>query len=291
MQYIDKGINRKEGDEITKAYLRQIWIEDEHRYPVSYNDSFKKLPTKENSYYRQMTRVLLKNQKGYCCYCMRRLTGETDTTLEHIIPQTADEQDARDYQRKEFPMLKEHMALSRRFSHEANPNLSKLPHTVCYDNLVASCHGSFPAVKKGIEDVSDGHSCNHPRGVKRALPLYFLEDIGSIIRYGINGSIMAYQDSSWHDEADELIKSAQLSWETLTDIRALWYVLRNVAMVTIKKEGNEKASRLDLLRDNLFLTDYSDERIRRLIDKFSKDKYWECFLLYDWFHSYNWNAA
>lgn len=291
MQYIKKEPNREEGNQITINYLRNILIKDEQRYPVDYNDSFKKLPNKSNSFYKQMTHVLLKNQNCYCCYCMRRLTGIGDTTLEHIIPQTAEEQDAKYYQRMEFPILRSNIKLSKQFSHEENPDFSKLPHTVCYDNLVASCHGSFPAVKKGKDEVSDGHSCNHPRGVNRALPLYFLEDIESVIGYGTNGYIMANEESSLYNEADELINSARLSWETLTDIRALWYVLRDVDIKQIIEEGSKEQSRIDLIRDNLYLTNYSDERIKSLVIKFAKDQYWECFLLYDWFHSYNWNTV
>ncbi|WP_444366623.1 hypothetical protein [Prevotellamassilia timonensis] len=227
MQYINKELNRESGNNITNAYLHDIWIEDEQRYPVDYNDSFKKLPNKANSYYKQMTQVLLNNQNHYCCYCMRRLTGEGDTTLEHIIPQTADDKDALYYQR-EFPMLKKNIKLSVLFSHEHNPDLTQLPHSVCYDNLVASCHGKFPITKKEADIETDGHSCNHPRGVKRALPLYFLTNIDTIIMYGNNGSIVANPDSTFYKEADELIQSAQLSWETLSDIRALWYVLRDI---------------------------------------------------------------
>lgn len=291
MQYINKEPDREAGNKITEAYLHDIWIEGEQRYAVDYNDSFKKLPTKENSYYKQMTHVLLNNQNHYCCYCMRRLTGEGDTTLEHIIPQAATKEGAIYYQRDEFPMLKEHIKLSTQFSHEQNPDLAKLPHTVCYDNLVASCHGIFPAIKKGKDVETDGHSCNHPRGVKRALPLYFLPNIDSVIAYEINGSIVANSQSPFHEEAKELIQSALLSWTTLSDIRALWYVLRDIDKAQILAEGKNEQGRKDLIQDNLYLTDYSDEKINALIVKFTKDQYWKCFLLYDWFHSYNWNTA
>ena len=238
-----------------------------------------------------MTQVLLKNQNYYCCYCMRRLTGEGDTTLEHIIPQTADDREALYYQRDEFPMLKKNIKLSVQFSHEQNPDLAQLPHSVCYDNLVASCHGKFPITKKEADIETDGHSCNHPRGAKCALPLYFLEEINTIITYEINGSILANPDSPWCEEAKELIQSAQLTWETLSDIRALWYVLRDIDINQIIAEGMNEQSRKDLIQDNLYLTEYSEKRINALIAKFTKKQYWECFLLYDWFHSYHWNAA
>lgn len=291
MQYINKESDREAGNKITEAYLHEIWIEDEQRYPVDYNDSFKKLPNKANSYYKQMTQVLLNNQNHYCCYCMRRLTGEGDTTLEHIIPQTADDKDALYYQRDEFPMLKKNIKLSVLFSHEHNPDLDQLPHSVCYDNLVASCHVKFPTTKHGGDIETDGHSCNHPRGAKCALPLYFLEEINTIITYEINGSILANPDSPWCEEAKELIQSAQLTWETLSDIRALWYVLRDIDINQIIAEGKNEQSRMDLIQDNLYLTEYSEKRINALIAKFTKKQYWECFLLYDWFHSYHWNAA
>jgi len=86
MQHIDKSVHREEGNSITLRYLESIKIEDEQRYPVDYNNSFRNLPDKENSYYKQMTDILLVNQRYYCCYCMRRLTGNKDITLEHIIP-------------------------------------------------------------------------------------------------------------------------------------------------------------------------------------------------------------
>ena len=261
MRYINKDLNRESGNNITNAYLHDIWIKDEQRYPVDYNDSFKRLPNKANSYYKQMTQVLLNNQNYYCCYCMRRLTGEGDTTLEHIIPQTADENDARYYQKDEFPMLKKNIKLSVLFSHEQNPDLAQLPHSVCYDNLVASCHGKFPITQKEADIETDGHSCNHPRGVKRALPLYFLTNIDTIIMYGINGSILANPDSPWCEEAKELIQSAQLTWETLSDIRALWYVLRAIDINQIIAEGKNEQGRKDLIQDNLYLTDFSDETI------------------------------
>ena len=109
--------------------------------------------------------------------------------------------------------------------------------------------------------------------------------------YGINGSILANPDSLWCEEAKELIQSAQLTWETLSDIRALWYVLRAIDINQIIAEGKNEHGRKDLIQDNLYLTDYSDEKINALIVKFTKDQYWKCFLLYDWFHSYNWNTA
>lgn len=297
MQYINKSTNRDEGNEITKNYLQQIWIEDEQRYPVDYDGSFRNLPTKANSYYKQMTRVLLNNQNHYCCYCMRRLTGnidpatgDPDTTLEHIIPQAANDQQACEYQRDEFPELKNNIKLSRQFSHEENPNLSKLPHTVCYDNLVASCHGSFPITKRNADKVSGGHSCNHPRGTERALPLYLLSDVDTIIYYGTNGSIVANPDSQWYEEANELINNAKLTWNTLTEIRYLWYVLKDIDIEEILEEGRDEQSREDLFKDNLWLYSLDENENKKIANKFKRNEYWDSFLLYSWFHSYKWNA-
>lgn len=121
--------------------------------------------------------------------------------------------------------------------------------------------------------------------------MYFLANIDTIIVYGINGSILANTNSTFYKEAEEFIQSAQLSWETLSDIRALWYVLRDIDIVQIIAEEKDEQSRKDLIQDNLYLTEYSEKRINALIAKFTKKQYWECFLLYDWFHSYYRNAA
>ena len=102
---------------------------------------------------------------------------------------------------------------------------------------------------------------------------------------------MANPDSPLCKEAEELIQSAQLTWETLSDIRALWYVLRHIDLAQIVAESGNEQSRKDLIQDHLYLTDFPDEKIKALTVKFTKEQYWECFLLYDWFHSYHWNAA
>ena len=65
MQHIDKSVHREEGNSITLRYLENIKIEDEQRYPVDYNNSFRNLPDKENSYYKQMIDILLVNQRYY----------------------------------------------------------------------------------------------------------------------------------------------------------------------------------------------------------------------------------
>lgn len=292
MQFINKAIDRPEGNQITKAYLENIRIEDEQRYPVDYDDSFRKLPDKRNSYYKQMTKVLLKNQHNHCCYCMRRLTGDDDTTLEHIIPQAADENILSDYQKEAFPMFNnQHIKLSNVFSHEENPNLSILPHTVCYDNLVASCYGLFPKPQgESAVDDKSGHCCNNVRGNNNALPLYFLADINSILSYCANGYIIANKNSEWANEAENLILNTKLMWTSLVDIRVMWYVLRNVDLKKIAEAGNDPISRYDLIQDNLLDTDFPPKRMKDLATKFEKDKYWKCFLLYDWFYSITWNT-
>lgn len=288
MQYIDKGQDREMGKQITEAYLNNIYILDEKRYPVDYTGSFKTLPNRENSYYRQMTQVLLSNQSHYCCYCMRLLTGENDTTLEHIIPQKVKEQDVYFYQREELPVLTTGIKLSNQFSKEQEPTFDQLPHTVCYDNLVASCHGRFPVFRNGEDVENDGYCCNHRRGLKHILPLYFFEGISSIITYDKNGSIIAVPGSRFTAEADSFILSTQLSWQTLTDIRALWYVLRNVDIDDIKKGGEDTESRVNLILDNFYLEDngFTDKYIKGMKDKFTKDSYWKYFLLYEWFYTY-----
>lgn len=291
MQYIDKEPQREEGNRITEEYLRTIYIQDEKRYPVDYDGSFRALPPKRNSFYRQMTQVLLQNQQGYCCYCMRRLAGEGDTTLEHIVPQSATAEDLAKYGKDEFPYLKNRLKLSSVFSKEVSPKFDHYPHTVAYDNLVASCYGLFPKLKSNGEVVNDGsgHCCNNVRGKNEALPIYFLPNVSDLLKYQKNGDIVPADDEKWHDPALKMITSAKLSWQSLTEIRQLWYVLRDVTDEEIASCDDEK-KRFDLIQDNLYLTDISKDKIDDLTNKFKKKDYWDIFLLYDWFHTVEWDV-
>ena len=291
MQHIDKSVHREEGNRITLQYLEDIKIEDEQRYPVDYNNSFRILPKKENSYYKQMVSVLLMNQRNYCCYCMRRLTGVGDTTLEHIIPQSSNTDRIKYYQRDEVPELKNQIVLSGDFSHTINPLLEKLPHTVAYDNLVASCHGELPKIEH-IDDavIHDGQCCNNARGNEDIYPIFLL-NIPNLIIYHKSGQALEGNEEQWNEDVRKVILNTRLNYESLRDIRRLWFVLKDNSIEEINRLGDNKDTRRDLIRDALYLTSLEQKDIDNLLTKFQKEEYWNTFLLYDWFHSADWDEA
>ena len=291
MQYIDKSLHREEGNRITLKYLEQIKIVDEQRYPVDYNNSFRFLPNKTNSYYKQMASVLLVNQKNYCCYCMRRLTGDGDTTLEHIIPQSSNTDRIKYYQRDEVLELKNQIVLSSDFSHLINPSLEKLPHTVAYDNLVVSCHGELPK-RKNTDDIviHDGQCCNNARGNEDIYPIYLL-NIPTLIVYHKSGLALEGNEEQWNEDVRKVILNAKLNYESLRDIRQLWFVLKGNSIEEIKRLGDNKDTRRDLIQDALYLTSLEQKEIDNLLTKFQKEEYWNTFLLYDWFHTAVWDEA
>ena len=291
MQYIDKSLHREEGNRITLKYLEQIKIVDEQRYPVDYNNSFRFLPNKTNSYYKQMASVLLVNQKNYCCYCMRRLTGDGDTTLEHIIPQSSNTDRIKYYQLDEVLELKNQIVLSSDFSHLINPSLEKLPHTVAYDNLVASCHGELPK-RKNTDDIviHDGQCCNNARGNEDIYPIYLL-NIPTLIVYHKSGLALEGNEEQWNEDVRKVILNAKLNYESLRDIRQLWFVLKGNSIEEIKRLGDNKDTRRDLIQDALYLTSLEQKEIDNLLTKFQKEEYWNTFLLYDWFHTAVWDEA
>lgn len=291
MQYIDKSVHREEGNRITLQYLEDIKIEDEQRYPVDYNNSFRILPKKENSYYKQMVSVLLMNQRNYCCYCMRRLTGVGDTTLEHIIPQSSNTDRIKYYQRDEVPELKNQIVLSGDFSHTINPLLEKLPHTVAYDNLVASCHGELPKIEHTDDAViHDGQCCNNARGNEDIYPIFLL-NIPNLIIYHKSGQVLEGNEEQWNEDVRKVILNTRLNYESLRDIRRLWFVLKDNSIEEINRLGDNKDTRRDLIRDALYLTSLEQKDIDNLLTKFQKEEYWNTFLLYDWFHSADWDEA
>ena len=87
MFWIDKKNSkfRKTGHSIVNSFIKKAWNDNCHRYIGCNYREFKR----DN----RMEQLLLHEQKGYCCYCMRHLEGGTHTTLEHVMPHHCRKQD------------------------------------------------------------------------------------------------------------------------------------------------------------------------------------------------------
>lgn len=295
MQYIDKSLNQTEGIHITETYLNTECrvidpvTQDVSFCNVDYSGSFSSKPTRNNSYKRQMVDILLRNQSCYCCYCMRRIDSVDDVDVEHIIPQSTRNINI-DYYRTAPGLSDNDVILTSEYVHADNQNRPPYPHTVSYNNLVASCYGTFPKLKNGEAVKCDsGCCCNSVRGNSNAYPIYLLPNVSDLIIYHKSGRIYAKPNTGYEDLVGDVISNAGLARETLTAIRQLWHLLQSYPKTEILRCANDVKARKNLLLD--VLRQVSEPVAGKLFNQFEKEEYWNTFLLYDWFHSVVWDKA
>lgn len=280
MKYIDKAKSENRGNELSDIYLETCCkTVDPLTHTVSYlNVDYAGTFT---PYRKKLKGVLMENQQRFCCYCMRKLNSKERVTLEHIIPQTAPRAEVPYYQSvKELSAKK--VVLTSDFVGSNNQKYPPYPHTVAYNNLVASCDGTFPDRQAPCSSCC----CNEKRGSKRAFPIYYLPNVESdILEYLPNGWIMAKMGTNWYQQANDTIVSTKLNCRALTDIRKLWYLLRGVDYQGIC-DCRKEDKRQHLLAEILFDGKINVKEGFALYEKFVKTEYWRTFMLYYWFYNY-----
>lgn len=280
MKYINKDTHLQQGHDITDRYLENVCKVDDnggnyHYQNVDYVGSFGTSHAKDD-----MLRLALTNQENYCCYCMRDLHMQNQrTTLEHIIPQSCNAEKFNSYTEKNVAHLTtDDVVRTGDFTNVENETVPPRPHTVTFENLVASCDGTFPD-KNGTSQC-----CNNRRGEHDVYPMFYIAGVEDEISYMQDGTMQPNAQCMHQDEYRQTIANVRLNCQNLKDIRRLWHLFGNEELATLIDCLNDKNRR------NLLLTQvlYQDERFAEqdvLIQiKFMKDAYWQTFLLYHWFY-------
>jgi hypothetical protein len=269
MRYIDKDICRDEGNHLVNEYLDSCWNDAEKRYcNVDYDDFRRK-------YRFRLTDLFLRNQSNLCCYCMRNLEDGERVTFEHIIPQTANET-TRDYYRSAPNLSEDDVVLTSVFAHTENASYPPYPHTVAYNNLVASCDGVFP-------DGTSALCCNNRRGDLTAYPVYYDANVSSKIVYSLDGIAISVDCDPL---VSDMIDHTGLNCRILQDIRFVWSQLHEVSEDELTHCLDDVKNREALLLSVMFKsTDRMDYKLN-LIVKFTKDNYWIKLMNYKFFWEY-----
>ena len=301
MLYIDKSKHREEGLQITKDYLQTCCLGTDGRY---HNIRYDNRDSGTNQTFcgynhrvfrKRLINVLLENQHNLCCYCLRKLKTnqrEEDSdkvvTLEHIIPRSytrANNQELSYYQNVPELSLTEVVVTDEYESLNYNQGGTAQPHKVAYNNLVASCNGTFPYVRNENEGKSK-LCCNEFRQNKKAYPIYFIENIHQYIDYQSDGNVYGICNSNddLTNKIEDVIKNTNLCCDSLKQIRRLWFILSHIPKEEIYSCHTE-SQRDDLFSRELYKTEYFDmESTSELHNKFLKDDYWNTFMLYDVFY-------
>lgn len=287
MIYIDKQQNLADGEGYSRDYIEESFDETSNTFLPSLQseEAFNRFRNQQyNSHSSHadadLKSLLLREQGGRCCYCMRRITADVkDSNIEHLVPKKS--------QTTEYPyyanyseLLNYHVCHSETFesrnyaSKQAAVRTRKLPHMVAYENLVASC--------------MDTHHCNSARGNEKIPPLPVVSSIESKYFYSPAGMVVTEDQDAEFDRATGVLK---LNYDTLILIRLLW---KKVALSTYTPAQIVAIS--DISDKHLFLctvfgkTSFTDLPARwqnfAPIGDNGSTYYWDLFVKYDWFYDY-----
>lgn len=296
MLYIDKDAHKKEGNAVIDDFLNTCCRTPIGRYQgIRYdkrddgtNPTF--CNANGRSFRKRLINVLLSNQQKKCCYCLRKLKinkvdgNDELVTLEHIIPRgfKSGTPQLANYQRCSI-INSTKVQLTDEFENSAVQTLPPYPHKVAYNNIVASCNGTFP------NELSShgGRSrlcCNETRREEDAYPVYFLPNIADMVEYASNGDINAKSGSGYESEITTLISNVKLQCKSLLDIRQLWFELHRCSYREIYSCRTQSA-REQLFSRVLYVSSTIDcMRASELHTKFMVQENWDTFMLYHEFY-------
>lgn len=295
MLYIDKNHKKTEGDRITEEYLQNECRDATgHFSGIRYSDTFSHSHDSFSSlsdYKQKMVDTIMDNQNRYCCYCLRKINGAQIKTLEHIIPQSVTSADLAtlQYYQRVPELSSANIIPTDAFESLTNQKCPPYPHEIAYNNMVASCDGTFPDVLSSRGNPS-GCCCNNKRGNEKAFPIYYLRNVGSLVDYTKDGEIHAAVGTQWYRETVDLINYTNLNFDSLVQIRKMWYKLRIMDFNDICRGNRDKDKRRELLYTALFPNTPNDytiqkmEEATRLSQKYEDDHQWATFMLYHQFY-------
>lgn len=238
--------------------------------------------------------ILLSEQDGRCCYCMRRIDN-IKYNIEHIIPRNIETDDHHSEYRKYASvstLLMDNVMLAEDFKqlpiHNDRDisNSKKMPHRIALTNFALSCNG----IRKNIDN---GCCCNGVRGNDFLLPLMLMPDVVKLIRYDDNGLMILYpKEESW----SKIVQT--LNGDSFKEIRVIWKKLVAVNDNLPKIRNLDLKGRINLFKTAYNTTDFTTikENIQKYVGLPHYDDngehphepmfYWHLLLDYDWFGAY-----
>ena len=293
MRYIDKSVRQHDFDKYSRAYLKEARQSDGTFVPPINNDSSYKDGFSNRKYRAPLTgdgwqQILLEEQDGLCCYCMKRLKAD-EVSVEHLVPENFDNnqnpQAEYAYYARFAPRIASYVELAedfskRRFMSDADIDaVRRMPHLIAHSNLFAACQH-----KKNSKEV--GCSCNSHRGNIPIMPLMLMNNVGSLVKYEENGDVsLLLQDVR---ESERILSALDINCDNLRQIRRLWYLAKHqqvpVLDITSMNDGQRVEFILGLFGvEEIFDLDVDYQKYCRFGNE-GEDAYWKLFLQYDWFY-------
>ena len=217
-----------------------------------------------------LRQLLLVEQGNYCCYCMRSI-DENSTTVEHIVPKSANTQAELNLY-THLTIIGNNVCLQSVFDNATTQlNPPPFPLEIAYENLTASCKGDFPG-------GATYHICNHKRGSNFVEPLFYVSTIETDITYKKAGIL--FSSNSAYDAS---IITLNLNYDSLEHIRQVWFHISVENIADIENAVTE-TDRNVILTVNLI--SLPQARRNQLIADFKSETFWNILLQYKWFYHY-----
>lgn len=270
MEYIDKTVLEEFGEAIIDAFLHRLKAIGAN-YPKDLYKTFKSDKDKQKQFTKdKLIEVLLLEQNEYCCYCMRRLLLEDNVTLEHLILNVLkDNAEFKSYLKRKT-VLNDKVCIASDFISNEETQTPPYPHTVAYQNLIASCNGEIIPGSKTV------YCCNLKRKSEFIEPIVLYESIKDEIVYHSNGR------ATWRNESADIptLNKLGLNDSILRMIRRIWATIKR------KKIEFNHIKRAHFLYE--VLTEFSDKEFKDSDDfdmlfNFQKDIYWNLLDRYRYF--------
>ncbi|MGL5561108.1 MAG: hypothetical protein ACRDCN_00600 [Tannerellaceae bacterium] len=216
--------------------------------------------------------LLIDQQVNRCCYCMRDISPDETTTLEHVIPKSCDKQSVDSYLAK-YPTWFNNV---HHFGNLTPPFSDPLyPHVIAYDNLIASCKGDINGSRSSL-------CCNNRRGNVEIVPLPFDPDISEKVMYmRLNGEMRVAEsaDDTERQAIADTIEDLGLNEGRVREIRMLWFRTKRKNAINFVFQNDKRA-----LANAIFETEeYTSIAEPEFVKYFTEESYWKLFCEYKWF--------
>lgn len=222
-----------------------------------------------------LVNILLAEQGGRCCYCMRRISelDPRERTIEHVIVNhPKNEDDYNQYLGKSSQLDAADMISSADFLTRQIPP-PPYPHSVAYENMLMSCAGHCHL------GIGTSFTCNCCREHKFIYPLPLMANVANEVKYQENGFVY------WMNETDTenpTIECLGLNYDVLKLIRRMWYKLSSMGLDVDKCDRQQLAYEVlgDMLDEGA-----NDAYIQTLFLFAHNDWYWSLLHQFDYFNN------
>ena len=221
---------------------------------------------------RLINEVLIQEQDGLCCYCMRRLSECKKMTIEHVMPNHAVDKTELDKYRTRATEL-DGLPHSEDFKSLSPITYPPHPHSIAYQNLLLSCDGNL------FNESPTPQCCNLKRKHTFLLPFVLYSNIIQTFIYTEDGMAEWQEDPEPPESRGNAMRILGLNKSILKMVRRIWFFCTDN---NLNPHKEEKDFVINTMMGYLNLPSMNEEDINMLLN-FKKDKYWKLLLEYDAF--------